>query len=32
VAATVAEPVSAELLYDAAPFGVGYVVATWIGS
>jgi hypothetical protein len=32
VAATVAEPVSAELLYAAAPFGVGYVVATWIGS
>lgn len=32
VAASVAEPASAELLYAAAPFGVGYAVATWIGS
>jgi hypothetical protein len=23
---------AAEVLYDAAPYGVGYVVATWIGS
>ena len=32
VAATVTGPFRAELLYAAAPYGVGYAVATWIGS
>ena len=25
-----AGPVTAEVLYDAAPYGVGYVVAAWL--
>jgi hypothetical protein len=32
VARSVTGTFSAEVLYAAAPFGVGYVVATWIGS
>jgi hypothetical protein len=32
VAASVTGPFTAELLYDDAPYGVGYLVATWIGS
>lgn len=32
VGRSVTGPYTAEVLYAAAPFGVGYVVATWIGS
>jgi hypothetical protein len=32
VAASVARGFTGEVLYAAAPYGVGYVVATWIGS
>ena len=32
VAASVSGPFAGEVLYAGAPYGVGYVVATWIGS